>query len=225
MRRRKRSVNSRWRNPKLTSSWTPAASRPRLQTFLGSRPRKPGRSQRRAGKPAACRLVDDAIAALQCPAANPHNRFDIPTAVKGHDPIRFRHPLHGQGFVKAVARDVQNPIALFFNALETIESMVLSCHGIRNITGSRLDPAGVGCHHQYPGASGAVQDDIVHAFLFRLSKLIEMEVSVHGDQIPGCRWSTDTPHRYRLSGDPLFQQGFHDLLIGRKSVRNSTHGG
>jgi hypothetical protein len=124
--------------------------------------------------------VDDAIAVLQRPAADPHNRFDIPTAVKGHDPIRFHHPLQGQGFVKSVARDVQNAVALFFNALETVASMVLSRHGISNITGSRLDAAGVGCHHQYPGTSGAVQDDIVDAFLFMLSKLIEMEVSVHG---------------------------------------------
>jgi hypothetical protein len=136
---------------------------------------------------------DDAIAALQCQAANPHNRFDIPTAVKGHDPIRFRRPLHGQGFVKAVARDVQNPIALFFDALETIESMVLSRHGIGDITGSRLDTAGVGRHHQYPGASGAVQDDIVDAFLFMLSELIEMGVSVHGDPISVCRSSHRHP--------------------------------
>jgi hypothetical protein len=70
-----------------------------------------------------------------------------------------------------------------------------------------------------------VQDDIVDAFLFMLSELIEMGVSVHSNQISVCRSSTDTPNRYRLSGDPLLQQGFHDLLIGRKSVRYSTHGG
>ena len=137
--------------------------------------------------------VDDAVAVLQCLAANPHNRLEIPTAVKGHDPIRFRCPLQGQGFVKAVARDVQNPIALLFDALETIESMDLRRQGIGNITGSRLDAAGVGRHYQYPGASGAVQDDIVDAFLFMLSELIEMGVSVHGDPISVCRSSHRRP--------------------------------
>jgi hypothetical protein len=131
--------------------------------------------------------VDDAIAALQPPAANPHNRFDIPTTVKGHDPIRFRHQLHGPGFVKSVARDVQNAIAMLFYAFETIEGMVLSSHRIGNITGSRLDAAGMRCHHQYPGASGALQDDIVDAFPLMLSKLSEMGVSVHDDQFSVCR--------------------------------------
>lgn len=131
--------------------------------------------------------VDDAIAALQCPAADPHNRCNIPTAVKGHDPIRFSHQPHGQGFVKSVAGDVQSAIAMLFYAFETIEGMVLSSHRIGNITGSRLDAAGMRRHHQYPGTSGAVQNDIIDAFLLMLSKLIEMGVSVHDDQFSVCR--------------------------------------
>jgi hypothetical protein len=71
--------------------------------------------------------VDDAIAALQCPAADPHNRCNIPTAVKGHDPIRFRHQPHGQGFVKSVAGDVQSAIAmLFYRFVETLAACLLS---------------------------------------------------------------------------------------------------
>jgi hypothetical protein len=113
--------------------------------------------------------------------ATSSDKDDLPLVVApmdGHHQPGLPGDPRRAGFVEVSARDVEDPVAAGFMALERVVAVVVSCNGPGNLGGAWLNFASMGSHHRDSGSPGPHANQEIRSLALTFLQSLEILVTV-----------------------------------------------